>query len=352
MPAALTVSEDMLNTYDPAAEDLPQRLQHWLSEAWGTEVAVSGWRRFPSGMSWITTGFTATWQGESHDLILRVGDPLGLFAPYRTEPEFLALNVLASIPGLPVPRALMCCDDVRVLGAPFVVTQRMPGDAPTPWSGAASSDEGERLALGKDFSDALGALHAFDWKATPLAAWAQGITPQTTACHETARWAKVAGYPTPALPAALHYAMRWLDANAPVSDRITVVHGDYRVGNFLRQGGRITAILDWELVHLGDPHEDLAWAGLRAFSPGSRRVGGLVDLDVFHSRYSASSGFAVDSERLRYYDVLMQFKCAAMLLGAIRRVEVGRTRDVRMAAMGFQLAPTLSELMRLIEVAS
>jgi aminoglycoside phosphotransferase (APT) family kinase protein len=86
--------------------------------------------------------------------------------------------------------------------------------------------------------------------------------------------------------------MRWLDANAPVSDRITVVHGDYRVGNFLRQGGRITAILDWELVHLGDPHEDLAWAGLRAFSPGSRRVGGLIDLDVFHSRYSASSGFA------------------------------------------------------------
>ena len=143
--------------------------------------------------------------------------------------------------------------------------------------------------------------------------------------------------------------VRWLKAHAPVAERVAVVHGDYRTGNFLEQDGHITAILDWELVHLGDPHEDLAWAALRAFSPGSRRVGGLVDRDEFHARYTARSGIAVDPSRLHYYSVLGLFKSAAMLLGAARRIVGGRAHDMRMAAMGFQLAPTLLEMMRAIE---
>jgi len=92
---------------------------------------------------------------------------------------------------------------------------------------------------------------------------------------------------------------------------------------------------------------------LRAFAPpGSNRVGGLVEREVFHARYSARSGLRVDPRKLRYYEVLMQFKSAAMLLGAARRVHSGRAADVRMAAMGFQLAPTQMEMLRLLEAAA
>lgn len=339
-------------SFDPGSPELPALLQSFLTEAWRAPVEVSAWRRFPSGMSWVTIGFTATVRGESRHLILRLGDPGGLFGPYRTEPEYVALTTLAAVPGLPIPRALFRCDDTSVLGAPFVITTRVDGDAPTPWNGAAARDEIERVALAAAFSDVLGALHAFEWRCTPLAAWAQGLTPQDAAVRETRRWAQECGYPPATLPPAMHYAMRWLEAHAPVAERIVVVHGDYRVGNFLRQGGQITAILDWELVHLGDPHEDLAWAGLRAFSPGSKRVGGLVDREEFHRRYSARSGLTVDPAKLSYYEVLMQFKSAAMLLGAMRRVQSGRARDVRMAAMSFQLAPTMMEMLRLMEAAS
>lgn len=338
-----------LQSFDPASEELPRRLAAWLSREWAASVEVSGWRRFPAGMSWVTIGFTARLEHESRDLILRLGDPAALFSPYRTEPEFLALSALAGVAGLPIPHAWTRCDDTTVLGAPFVITQRVAGDTPTPWDGGVNRDEAERVSLGNDFSDILGAIHAFDWRRSPLAAWAGAITPANAARLETQRWVDEASHGAP-LPAALHYAMRWLEANAPISEHIVVVHGDYRVGNFLRQGGRITAVLDWELVHLGDPHEDLAWAGLRAFGPsGSKRIGGLVDRDVFHARYRARSGIAVDPARLRYHEVLAQFKTSAMLLGASRRVEAGRARDVRMAAMGFQLAPTLLELIRLIE---
>jgi aminoglycoside phosphotransferase (APT) family kinase protein len=146
----------------------------------------------------------------------------------------------------------------------------------------------------------------------------------------------------------MHYAMRWLQAHAPVAQRITVVHGDYRVGNFLQHEGRITAILDWELVHLGDPHEDLAWAGLRTFAAGTTRIGGLIDREEFYRRWEARTGLKVNLAAVRYYEVLVQFKMAAMLMGAMIRVQTGRSRDVRMAAMGFQLTSTLMELNKLI----
>lgn len=343
--------------FDPAAPELPARLQSWLSGRWGKPVQVSGLSRFPAGMSWVTLGFTATSPGEAPlALILRVGDPGGLFAPYSARPEYEALAALASVPGLPIPRAYAHSDDLSILGAPFVVTQRVAGDTPTPWRGADERGEAANRSLGHDFADALGAIHAFDWRGTPLASWVNGregpITPQTTALHETRYWTRHARLGEGPTPPQMHYAMRWLEANAPEAERLTIVHGDYRVGNFLQQDGRITAILDWELVHLGDPHADLAWAGLRTFAAGTTRVGGLIEREDFYQRWQAKTGLQVRPEVVRYYEVQVQFKMAAMLMGAMIRVQTGRSRDVRMAAMGFQLTSTLMELNKLIAEAA
>lgn len=345
----------MKPVFDPSAPELPVRLQSWLSARWGKPVQVSGLTRFPAGMSWVTLGFTAESPGEPPlELILRVGDPGGLFSPYSSRPEYEALAALASVPGLPIPKVYGHSDDPAILGAPFVVTQRVAGDTPTPWRGAHERGEAANRSLGQDFADALGAIHAFDWTTTPLAAWAQegAITPQTTALHETRQWARHAQLGSGPTPPQMHYAMRWLESNAPQAERITIVHGDYRVGNFLQQDGRITAILDWELVHLGDPHADLAWAGLRTFAAGTRRIGGLIEPEVFHQRWEAKTGLRVRPEVVRYYEVQVQFKMAAMLMGAMIRVQTGRSRDVRMAAMGFQLTSTLMELNKLIAEAA
>lgn len=279
----------------------------------------------------------------------------GLQAPYSAEPEFHSLTALAGVRGLPIPQALAFSDDEYVLGAPFLVTQRMYGDTPMPWKGAAD-ERGEAMnrSLGSDFADALAAIHAFDWRASETA---KRLPPKAlvnvanTAVLELNRWAKHADLPGKRTPPQMHYAERWLETNAPVADRITVVHGDYRVGNFLQRDGRITAILDWELVHLGDPHEDIAWAGSRTFSGGTTRIGGLIEREAFYDRYQQQTGFVVRPERVRYYEALVQFKMAALLIDALQRIESGRADDIRMAAMGFQLAPILLELNRLIELA-
>jgi aminoglycoside phosphotransferase (APT) family kinase protein len=257
---------------------------------------------------------------------------------------------LFDVQSLSIPRAVAYSDDCTVLGAPFLITQYVTGDAPIPWSGEGTSqDEKERLTIANDFVDALAAIHTFDWSRSALTALSGNIPPPDIARNQTNRWAEHAGL-AEGLPLQMHYGMRWLEAHAPRAEHVTVVHGDYRAGNFLQHKGRITAILDWELVHLGDPHEDLAWAGLRVFSPGKTRIGGLIERKAFYERYCMRTGFSVRPEVLRYYEVFGMFKIVATLVGAIRRVESG-AHDVRMAAMGLQLAPRLFELNRLIKEA-
>ena len=74
------------------------------------------------------------------------------------------------------------------------------------------------------------------------------------------------------------YALRWLAAREPAPPTsLTVVHGDFRVGNLLVAPDGLRAVLDWEFAHLGDPHEDLGWPMVRdwRFESDALRVGGV-----------------------------------------------------------------------------
>jgi aminoglycoside phosphotransferase (APT) family kinase protein len=343
---------------DLSAQALSRRLEPFLSQCLQRPVRLDGWRRFPAGFSWVTLGLRATpadGVGEALDLILRIGDPSGLLAPYRAEPEYHALQALQQLAALPVPRVFAFSDDASIIGAPFLVTGRVEGDTPMPWKGEAEARaEAHRLSLAQDFSDGLAALHGVDWQATPLKRLWGEVNADSVAREQTLYWWRHAGFAEDAThaPPQLHHAMRWLLRHAPTAPRVVIVHGDYRVGNFLQQDGRITAVLDWELVHPGDPHEDLAWAALRVFSGGTGRVGGLMDREAFVERYVRQGGFRPDPLAWRYYEVLGLFKSASMLLGAAQRVEGGRANDVRMASMGFQVASTLLELNRLMTEAA
>jgi len=68
-------------------------------------------------------------------------------------------------------------------------------------------------------------------------------------------------------------AFIWLKAHLPVAPRVSLLHGEYRPGNFLYEGSQIRAVVDWEYAHLGDPVEDLGWAFLRQFRVGDHESG-------------------------------------------------------------------------------
>ncbi|WP_053076717.1 phosphotransferase family protein [Caenimonas sp. SL110] len=341
---------------DLAPECLGPRLEAFLQGHWKAPVRLSNWKRFPAGFSWVTLGCSAAVQQagaqRTVELILRIGDPKGLLAPYQARPEFMVLQALQAVPGLPVPVVHAYSDDASIIGAPFLITGRVQGDTPMPWKGDAQGRRAsDNEALSQDFTDAMAALHRVDWRGTPLGQLWAAARPDTVARDQLRHWARHAGMldaATTAVPPQMHYAMRWLDREAPVADQVTIVHGDFRVGNFLQQDGRITAILDWELVHAGDPLEDIAWAGLRVFAAGTPRIGGLIERETFNRRYAEMAGVRLRPDVIHYYEVLGLFKSASMLMGATQRVACGSARDVRMASMGFQLASTLLEMNRLI----
>lgn len=343
---------------DLSADALSRRLGPFLSRALQRPLRLDGWHRFPAGFSWITLGLRATPEdgtGAALHLILRIGDPQGLLAPYRAEPEYRALEALQGLEALPVPRVFAFSDDVSVIGAPFLITGHVDGDTPMPWKGAAEARDSEHNgSLARDFTDGLATLHGVDWRATALKRLWGEVDAATVAREQTLHWWRHAGFADDAsqAPPQMHHAMRWLLRHAPAAPRVVIVHGDYRVGNFLQRNGRITAVLDWELVHAGDPHEDLAWAALRVFSGGTGRVGGLMERAAFIDRYARKAGFTPDPAAWRYYEVLGLFKSASMLLSASQRVESGRAHDIRMASMGFQVASTLLELNRLMTEAA
>jgi aminoglycoside phosphotransferase (APT) family kinase protein len=267
-------------------------------------------------------------------------------------PEFQSLSALESS-AVPAPRVYFASDDPSILGAPFFLCEKVEGGTPLPWGSQGQSLEGARReTLAADFIDALAALHKFDWRSTPLTRWGENVTTENAALLQIDDWqARFRRWALRPHPMA-HRTLAWLRGNAPRAPQVSVVHGDYRLGNFLEQGGRISAILDWELVHLGDPIEDLGWAFLPQYRGGTTLVCGLASEADFIARYEAAAGFKVDPASLKFYLVFSLLKLAFTHMAAARCFEDGLFNDLRMPAMATQVAPVFRQIGKILELAA
>lgn len=338
----------MVEASSGATSDLRDRLQSYLQTTRGSGSTVSDLKQYPSGFSWITHGFQLTGDGAPQDLILRLGPSKGLYAPYSAEPEFAALAAMKGTP-VPAPAPRHWSDDPTILGHPFLIVDKAPGDAPIPWGDDDGLSETRRTVLGEQFADALGHLHAIDWRPTGLAAFGEGLTVENAAQRQVEDWRtkyhRWALRPHP----MLHRVFGWLKGNAPVAPRLSIVHGDYRLGNFLELDGHITAILDWELTHLGDPHEDLAWTCLPQYRGGTPLMSKLVSREDLYRRHQAISGFEISEASMHYYTLFSMVKLAVTHMAAAYAFERSGFHDLRMPAMGTQIAPTLRQIEKMLE---
>ncbi|WP_164158333.1 phosphotransferase, partial [Sandarakinorhabdus rubra] len=153
--------------------------------------------------------------------------------------------------------------------------------------------------------------------------------------------------PTDAAPARLAHWRRAFDADAfrpeplveaafqwlathlpPPPQRVSIVHGDFRSGNFLHDGaGRLLAILDWEMVHAGDAHEDLAWACDPLWSNFSGRPGATLPLADAIAAWQAASGLTLNPESWRWWRLFAQVQGLVIWISAAREVLDGRSHD-------------------------
>jgi aminoglycoside phosphotransferase (APT) family kinase protein len=156
-----------------------------------------------------------------------------------------------------------------------------------------------------------------------------------------------------ALPAprpALELALAWLTAHAPPKSEVTLVHGDFRVGNFLVGPDGLGAILDWEFAHFGTPAEDLSWISVRdwRFGKVERPIGGLCGRERFYRAYEAASGRRVDRAEVRYWEIFGNVNWAAGSLHQGLRYARG-DRDLELVAVARRACEMEYEALRMIE---
>jgi aminoglycoside phosphotransferase (APT) family kinase protein len=208
---------------------------------------------------------------------------------------------------VPTPALLGVSPDASV-----ILLERVSGSADLPPVG---SDE--RIATMASFVDAVADLHGLDLDDLELPGFA---VPRTAADHarlDLALWARLGHLARPLDP-LLRYAGAWLWTHPPaVVPRTVLVQGDTGPGNFLAADGRVTGLVDWEFAHVGDPMDDWAWIEMRS-DP--------AELPALHERYTRRSGIDVDPERIAYYRLAVQYRCAITTTLAVRRGQGARGR--------------------------
>jgi aminoglycoside phosphotransferase (APT) family kinase protein len=113
-------------------------------------------------------------------------------------------------------------------------------------------------------------------------------------------------------------AFRWLEAHCPPPPaRPCLVHGDFRNGNLMIGPEGVRAVLDWELAHVADPLEDLAWICVNAWRFGvlDKPVGGFGAREDLYAGYEAASGETVDRRRAAWWEVYGTLRWGVMCAG-------------------------------------
>jgi aminoglycoside phosphotransferase (APT) family kinase protein len=253
---------------EPGLEAL---LAAYLEAETGVGTDIADLVRCHGGAARETFLFTARTATSARRLVLRRDPGASLIATSRAV-EYHALSV-AHRAGLLVPEPLYL--EETAFGAPgFIMAAIEGGSAGGLFEAEPYGAHG--ATLGRALFRELGRLHALVPDRTDLM-----VLPEGDARARLHHWAReIATHRTRPEPVA-DAVFRWLDAHVPApSGPPAIVHGDFRSGNFLHDGcGRLLAVLDWEMAHVGDPMEDLAWAADPLWGHGDpNRVGGMLPL--------------------------------------------------------------------------
>ncbi len=149
----------------------------------------------------------------------------------------------------------------------------------------------------------------------------------------------------------LALALRWLEDNVPAPVSPVLVHGDFRMGNLMVDGRGLAAVLDWELAHLGDAHEDLAYGCMTVWRFGhiDRPAFGVSDLETYFAAYEAESGTKVEPARFRFWLIYRTFWWA---LGCMQMADIWRSGvdpSLERAVIGRRTSENELDLLMLLE---
>jgi aminoglycoside phosphotransferase (APT) family kinase protein len=279
----------------------------------------------------------------SRRLVLRKQPPGPLLpSAHAIDREYRVMHALKGT-GVPVPVVLFYSNDMRIIGTPFYVMERLEGKVFHDGALPGPPPE-QRRPMYHALAETLAKLHNNEPSAVGLADY--GKTGNYFA-RQIARWTRQWELSQTRDDHNIQQLIEWLPAHVPADDMTTIVHGDYRIGNvmFHMNEPNIVGVLDWELSTLGHPLADLAHSCMTWHSMHNE-YGGLMDLNLHELRLPSQTEYeevyyeAVrhDLRMTSFHMAFALFRFAVIFEGIAARAKAGNASDARAAQTGLLAA--------------
>ncbi|MGF1476304.1 MAG: phosphotransferase family protein [Geminicoccaceae bacterium] len=312
-----------------------ERIAAWLGERDRGAVEITGVEKLGGGAIQENWGLSATIGGERQELVLRTSSPSGIAVSWSREQEYAVLQI-AYEAGVKAPEPMRFCDDVSVIGKPFYLMRRAPGEARGhklvrddrvgSWGNDVAAELGRQLALLHKVSPEKAALEFMPFPQGP---------PFAGRIAEYRHFLDELDEPQP----VIEYGLSWLERHPPEPFGLSLLHCDYRTGNYLVHEGRLTAILDWEFAAYGDPLEDVSWFLARCWRFGAwqRQAGGVGSVEAFLAGYEEISSSRIPRDRLPAWQLMATIRWAVIALMQTKRHYSGAEASLELALIQFTL---------------
>jgi aminoglycoside phosphotransferase (APT) family kinase protein len=294
-------------------------------------IAISEPAPLAGGASRALYGFDARLADGALELVLLVTKGTA-----RQESEALRAAFAA---GVPVAEPLWLTDDENA-----IVMRRLAGEAIGPRILRRERFAAAREGLLAELAGALAAIHSLPPAELPAADRREGAAGAIDDIA-TELWAYEDPHP------ALELGIRWLRRRLPPPRPATVVHGDFRLGNMLVDERGLVAVLDWELVHVGDPVEDLGWLCGRAWRYGHEELpaAGLGSREELLAAYRAAGGIEVSLEELRFWEGVAALRWGTHTLRQLHEHLSGERPSLELAAIGRRTCEAEWDLLAMVD---
>ena len=313
---------------------MEEQLRQFLAGQWpdADEVEISGFAVIAGGYSRETYRFDArarrgdTWS--EHKFILRKDPPpaAAILGSDRSL-EHRVIGAVREHTNIPVPQSYFVEMDPATFGMPAMILDRArgAGEPSALFNGGPQAHQAETLAT--QLCEMIAALHTTDPKLlNPDGALDdprhEGIDPsswdrymETTFAYYLRSYDDLAFDPIP----TFRDGYLTLRRQPPPPLPVVVTHGDFNPANFLYEDSRVTALIDWENCHMGDPREDLGWLRLMDTLSNTNVFGSVTADGGFLGHYNKLTGFNVTEEQVNYFQLFMGANIGIPVVSAVKR---------------------------------
>jgi aminoglycoside phosphotransferase (APT) family kinase protein len=315
------------------------------------------------GASKVHMAFELTWNQAgvgrtTKSMVLRM-EPAESTAETSRLREFQLIKAFEGI--VPVPDVYWVDEDAKYFPYPALICGLISGvtkptDMPPDLAAGLGVNYGKTLRpiLGKQFVDCMAKIHTLDVHSANMSTLDIPTLGTQAVEWQLNWWERIWEEDVHEDVPLMRLTMAWLRSHMPPVDHVSVVHGDYRTGNFLytEHDNQISAILDWELGHLGDRHEDIAYAALPPFGHFAEDgttflIGSFLSQEDYYAQYEKASGLPIIPEVITYYNIFSIYKLVAICLATMYRIAAcGKTHQDVMVSWLIGVSYPLLELLR------